>query len=89
MRFDRTLPPEKFFNRQLVAAASFLKADRAVAYGIDNHGLTPCYPAFGIRGWQVGDAGANGRQDLVSGHTIQSRVLVHDGRVNPKTLKNP
>src|SRR5215469_16949635 len=65
VRLDRPLPGEKFFNRQLVASASFLEADGTAAHGVDNHGLAPRDPAFGVRGRQLGGRGADARQDLV------------------------
>jgi len=58
------------------------------AHGVDDHGFAPSDPAFGVRGRQLGDRGANARQDLVSGQFVQCCVLVHATRVNQKILKN-
>jgi len=89
VRLYRALPSEEFLDRQLVAAADFLKADGPVAHGVDYYGLAPCDPAFCVRGWQVDDGSGNALQDLVSGQVVQPSVLVHGGRINRKILKNP
>src|ERR1700736_3800219 len=87
--FDRALPRKEFLYRELVASANFLETDGAAAHGIDDHGLTPGDPAFGVRGRQVNDGGAGARQDLAPKQIVQPNVVVHRGTINLETLKNP
>src|SRR6266404_2195150 len=86
--FDRALPGEEFLYRELVASANFIETDGAAAHGIDDHGLTPGDPAFGVRGRQVDDGGAGARQGLAPKEIVQPNVVVHRGTINLKTLKN-
>ena len=57
---DRTLPCEKFFNRQMVSSAGLLQAQGAAAYGGDDDRLAADDPALGIDRRQIGQPGAEG-----------------------------
>ena len=48
---DRGLPREEFLEREAMALARFLDAQRAAAHGVDDDSLAPGYPAFG-GGWR-------------------------------------
>jgi len=72
VRVDRTLPREEFFYRQLVSSADFLKAYHASAHSVDDNGLSPGHPAFGIGRRQVGSA----RRGLVPKQVIQFDIVV-------------
>src|SRR5438874_151272 len=56
---NRALPSKEFFDRQLVAAANFLKTDDAATHSVDDDGLAPGDPAFCVARWQVDDGGAD------------------------------
>src|SRR5437868_9499021 len=54
-------PSYKFFLRQLVTAASFLKPDGSATHCCDNRGLAPSDPSLCTRGRQVDSSGARGQ----------------------------
>src|SRR5690242_9821999 len=70
---DRTLPSQELFDRQLVAAARLLQADRAVAHSGDNDGLAAHDPALGVRRWQVGHSARRLAGGIRMGERIRYR----------------
>jgi hypothetical protein len=53
MLFERTLPGEKLFLRQLVDTASLLHRDAAAAHGSEHRSFAADHPSLGVRMWQL------------------------------------
>src|SRR5215469_17250576 len=53
MLFERALPGEKLFLRQLEDTASLLDRDPAASHGSDHRSFAADYPSLGVRMWQL------------------------------------
>jgi hypothetical protein len=77
MAFDRALPGDELFDRQLVATANFFEADNALAHCVDDYRFAPRDPTFCIRRRQVG-RDFKMRQASVSCRVQGRYALSHD-----------
>jgi hypothetical protein len=55
MPFDKTLPSQEFVERQTIALAGVIEAQKSTAHRGDDFGLSSDHPAFGIRRGEVRD----------------------------------
>jgi hypothetical protein len=83
------LPCSEFFHRELVTATGFIKAKRPIPDGIDDHGLSPSDPAFGIRRRQLAKQRANAYRDFILSRIVKFRVPIHVSQNKPEALKEP
>jgi hypothetical protein len=63
-------PGTKFFLREFIAAARFLKIDRSATHCSNNRGLAACDPALGRAGRQLDSSSASAQQYFAGSQTI-------------------
>jgi hypothetical protein len=81
------LPCSEFFHRELVTTTGFIEAERPIPHGIDDHGLSPSDPAFGIRRRQLAEQRANACRDFILSRIVKCRVPIHVSQNKPEALK--
>ena len=82
MPFDKTLPSQEFVDRQIVALAGVIEAQKSTAHRSDNFRLSPDHPAFVIRRGKIRDGqyitvGSKDATELGTVHFGHS-TLTHD-----------
>jgi hypothetical protein len=85
MPFDLALPDQEFVDRQTVALAGILKAQKPAADCRDNLGFSTGDPAFGIRRRKIGDGQwtAIGPKDVTEAGTVEIGHGAHIHDLDP------
>ena len=93
MEINRTLPVEKFLDRQHIAAAGFFEREKPAANGCNHFGLAANYPAFRPRCRKIGkgERAAVGPQNILpwagrSGHVVLE-LREKQSQCSPSNLK--
>src|SRR5215472_7294633 len=81
IRCNSPFPGTKFFLREFIAAARFLKIDRSATHCSNNRGLAACDPALGRAGRQLDSSSASAQQYFAGSQTIHVSLPCMPGRV--------
>ncbi len=85
MPFDLALPDQEFVDRQTIALAGIVEAQKSAADCRDNFGLSAGDPAFGIRRGKIrdGQRTAVGSNDITEEGTVEIGHGAHTHNLDP------